>query len=1095
MSPRKRRAQELNTFNESNRFKPRRSSLRVNLSYASNATNSNNGSVKTRSMQKNAVRKRRSDTDQSSKERTLQENESISIKSKLNRSFENRQNKQILTDNTLVYKGIYLKNISVVIQDIGDKEQALNINCTRLKNAILNKTKQIFDRQNEFSMKTAAVLKAKDNSTKNKFNLQSIVSTTAINGKFTCSATTENKVQENYANAIPPEKHPLQNKKNCKNVSTSNLLKGEKAVDESKNKSTPLKEHFFSNTEATIEAAKKINNDTARNNFSPTRSVNINKINSPIITGSTKTLGALIRPSSRQSKLFSQHRNEILRTPNPTILEDVNVSLCVPICCSTMIEENMLEKTNDKKDAEDDPMPDRITSMNKITKASDTALLNNSKNRVSKDKDVQPNKIDTSIMKISKSNSNAQASVSASRQTNDLLKNNSKSVEYSDLNHHSGNACQTNKSIYSNTPISMELTMIQKHILLQETANTMQKCDKIQRSRQTMSDAVDDSRTIRSSLDVNTSIDMINDVNEDDKQEPEYNIKKNQVNDIMPLIANEDIRESVNTVRTSLQMNTSLDALNMPSSTTDKNLNEQNDHENSQNKNSTQRSKKEDANDFDILERTSLIDRLNNVPTVRNNKCISEASKERQHPGNSMTNTGNESYVQATPYPTDRSFLKTYLKHITTMQNACTDKSTLLQSTSTESKLKDKLKNQETDQPRKSPHCSKTTIFTDGNVHSEKNIHKTIILDDSSISDLLCPKQCATVFIEDSLEKEEREISNNNSNIIDNGKMLKKGKKKLMSLRENSQLLSLTPQEQPLPIKSTVIPKIQKRHKNKRVVKKLKTAAEEKIKDNSLLEDYMDVRPARKEKEKKPRKILSKKILIKKRVNHMLSQLDENMQKTSFEKQTNPTSVSKNSMNSFQNEKTIPTQVQKEKSRKIVIVTTGLSKADKNLVQSIVKTLGMARIESHVTRKTTHVVSTGVRTINLLHGIIRGCWLVSLEWVLQSLGSNQWIKPETYELMHFSKAVLENRRDRQLFGDSYVPELFATCGLIHVQNDTTPPCDIIKDLIKTAGGQITEDEQAAKIFIGANGLKESWVLDSITTGELQLYSSYKRESN
>lgn len=75
------------------------------------------------------------------------------------------------------------------------------------------------------------------------------------------------------------------------------------------------------------------------------------------------------------------------------------------------------------------------------------------------------------------------------------------------------------------------------------------------------------------------------------------------------------------------------------------------------------------------------------------------------------------------------------------------------------------------------------------------------------------------------------------------------------------------------------------------------------------------------------------------------------------------------------------------------------------MIRNIVKTLGMASIESNVTRRTTHVVSTGVRTLNLLHGIIRGCWLVKLEWVLKSLENNGWLNPEHYEITHFSKAV------------------------------------------------------------------------------------------
>lgn len=89
--------------------------------------------------------------------------------------------------------------------------------------------------------------------------------------------------------------------------------------------------------------------------------------------------------------------------------------------------------------------------------------------------------------------------------------------------------------------------------------------------------------------------------------------------------------------------------------------------------------------------------------------------------------------------------------------------------------------------------------------------------------------------------------------------------------------------------------------------------------------------------------------------------------------------------------------------------------------------------------------------------------------------------------------VQENRQDRQLFGPSYIPELFTACGFIYVERKTTVPCDTLKELIKTAGGHITENTKLAKIIIGANGLKETWVIDSITTGELQSTNLYKRK--
>lgn len=87
----------------------------------------------------------------------------------------------------------------------------------------------------------------------------------------------------------------------------------------------------------------------------------------------------------------------------------------------------------------------------------------------------------------------------------------------------------------------------------------------------------------------------------------------------------------------------------------------------------------------------------------------------------------------------------------------------------------------------------------------------------------------------------------------------------------------------------------------------------------------------------------------------------------------------------------------------------------------------------------------------------------------------------------------ENRRDRQIFGKAYVPELFTTCGPIHIEHGTSPPPNILKELVKTAGGRIAENVREARLIIGSNGLREIWILDSITTGDLQPIEEYQRK--
>lgn len=70
--------------------------------------------------------------------------------------------------------------------------------------------------------------------------------------------------------------------------------------------------------------------------------------------------------------------------------------------------------------------------------------------------------------------------------------------------------------------------------------------------------------------------------------------------------------------------------------------------------------------------------------------------------------------------------------------------------------------------------------------------------------------------------------------------------------------------------------------------------------------------------------------------------------------------------------------------------------------------------------------------------------------------------------------------------------MFVTCGFIYIENGTSPPAAALKELVKTAGGRITENPDQAQIEIGSEGLKENWILDSITTGELQPADEYIR---
>ncbi|XP_076022280.1 microcephalin isoform X2 [Genypterus blacodes] len=88
------------------------------------------------------------------------------------------------------------------------------------------------------------------------------------------------------------------------------------------------------------------------------------------------------------------------------------------------------------------------------------------------------------------------------------------------------------------------------------------------------------------------------------------------------------------------------------------------------------------------------------------------------------------------------------------------------------------------------------------------------------------------------------------------------------------------------------------------------------------------------------------------------------------------------------------------------LVMTSIASEKRNTAVQVVKALGGFSIADTVSQSTTHVVSGGCqRTLNILLGIARGCWILSFEWILRSLEKGQWIPEEPYELSdHFPAA-------------------------------------------------------------------------------------------
>lgn len=70
------------------------------------------------------------------------------------------------------------------------------------------------------------------------------------------------------------------------------------------------------------------------------------------------------------------------------------------------------------------------------------------------------------------------------------------------------------------------------------------------------------------------------------------------------------------------------------------------------------------------------------------------------------------------------------------------------------------------------------------------------------------------------------------------------------------------------------------------------------------------------------------------------------------------------------------------------------------------KKLGKFKLDDKVNSHTTHLVALdGRRTANILRGLIRGVWILTFDWILDSMAAKQWVPELDYEMQEFSKAV------------------------------------------------------------------------------------------
>ncbi|XP_020037191.2 microcephalin isoform X2 [Castor canadensis] len=185
------------------------------------------------------------------------------------------------------------------------------------------------------------------------------------------------------------------------------------------------------------------------------------------------------------------------------------------------------------------------------------------------------------------------------------------------------------------------------------------------------------------------------------------------------------------------------------------------------------------------------------------------------------------------------------------------------------------------------------------------------------------------------------------------------------------------------------------------------------------------------------------------------------------------------------------------------LVMTSMPSEKQNIVIQVVNELKDFAFAPEVCETTTHVLAgEPLRTLNVLLGIARGCWVLSYEWVLWSLEMGHWISEEPFELSNYFPAAPVCRLERHLSTGQYQGTLFADQPMMFITPASSPPMAKLCKLILLSGGRVSPALHQASIVIGPYGgkkkatikyLSEKWVLDSITQHKVCAFENYLQQ--
>ncbi|RDD41310.1 Microcephalin [Trichoplax sp. H2] len=193
----------------------------------------------------------------------------------------------------------------------------------------------------------------------------------------------------------------------------------------------------------------------------------------------------------------------------------------------------------------------------------------------------------------------------------------------------------------------------------------------------------------------------------------------------------------------------------------------------------------------------------------------------------------------------------------------------------------------------------------------------------------------------------------------------------------------------------------------------------------------------------------------------------------------------------------------KEKVKKHLVLSC-MQLNDRKMAQEIVDKLGLFKIIESVDEKTTHVVTgTSRRTLNVIYAMLRGCWVLSIDWLFHSICKERWADEREFQLADDFPALQKYRLEDRSQSESTLKNLFSSYNnAIYVCKRCQPPRDDIINILNLCSIKTSNTFRNAALVIGNESfpkwynvpcVSERWILDSICQGRLLPKEDYLKD--